>query len=144
MAALEWWLFLDVWGIYLKLHIYENGGPQAHDHWRQIQIAKTEKHTETLLGLGCFIYGLCVGLGGEGLLWGDEESCGRGSDLATNSNSKNRETLLGCFIYGLCVGLGGEGLLWGGWRLRRVMGLGGGGVRSGDILDVIPHLHIHA
>jgi hypothetical protein len=71
---------------YLKLNIYGNGGPR--DHWCQIQIAKTE----TLLG--CFIYSLCVGLGGEGLLWGDEESWSR--------------------------------------------------VGSGDVLDVIPHLHIHA
>jgi hypothetical protein len=44
------------------MKIYENCGPR--DHWRQIQIAKTE----TLLG--CFIYGLCVGLASEGLLWG--------------------------------------------------------------------------
>jgi hypothetical protein len=67
-------------------NIYENGGPR--DHWRQIQIAKTE-------------------------------------------------TLLGFFIYGLCVGLGVRGCC-GGWRVW------GGRVGSGNVLDVIPHLHIHA
>jgi hypothetical protein len=46
----------------LKLNIYENGRPR--DHWCQIQIAKTEAQ------LGCFIDGLCVGWGSEGLLWG--------------------------------------------------------------------------
>jgi hypothetical protein len=69
----------------LKLNIYENGRPR--DHWPQIQIAKTE----TLLGASS---GLCVGLGDEGLLWGDEDSWGR--------------------------------------------------VGSWNVLDVIPHLHIHA
>jgi hypothetical protein len=70
---------VDFWmtEAYLKLNIYENGGPR--DHWRQIIIAKTE----TLLG--CFIYGLCIGLGGEGLLWGmKSHGEGVGSDLGTS------------------------------------------------------------
>jgi hypothetical protein len=53
------------------------------------------------------------------------------------------ETLLGC-IYGLCIGLGGEGLLWG-MKSNGVRWVPGGGrVGSGDVLDVIAHLHIHA
>jgi hypothetical protein len=73
----------------LKLNIYENGRPR--DHWRQIQIAKTETHRNT-----AWVFHLWSlrRFGGDGLLWGDEESWGQGGRLG-----------------------------------------------SGDVLDVIPHIH---
>jgi hypothetical protein len=54
-------------------------------------------------------------------------------------NSKNRNTAWVLHLWSLRR-FGGEGLLWGD---EESCGRGGR-VGSGDVLDVIPHLHIHA
>jgi hypothetical protein len=47
-----------------RLKIYENGG--SSDHWRQIQIEANRNTTKHCLDASS----CCIGLGGEGLLWG--------------------------------------------------------------------------
>jgi hypothetical protein len=56
-----------------------------------------QKHTEALLGF--FIYGLCISLGGEELLWGDEESWGRGEIRGSPGGRVGSGTVLDIIPY---------------------------------------------